>query len=295
MTRLLVTGSGGVIGQALLPLLKGYEVYAVTRGSARLPPDVTPVKTDLLNHNERRALIAELKPELCIHLAWDQQGADFRESLANSVWLFASFDLLDCFWQNGGRRFLFAGSSSEYDMHSGGFKEDGAVGEGSLYGQCKRLFTQVAGMYNKATTMEVAVARYFTVYGEHDRHEFGAIPSAIDSFARGLPVLCKSPFSIRDYISADDAAAATAALLDSGITGAVNIASGEPRAMREVFSLIAEIMGCPELLSFGDVPGTALTADVSRMHGELGYRCVVDFREGIARTVKWRLKNLRLP
>jgi nucleoside-diphosphate-sugar epimerase len=127
------------------------------------------------------------------------------------------------------------------------------------------------------------VARFFTVYGESDAHAFGAIPSAIRSFAEGRPVVCKSPWAIRDYVYARDAAAAILAILQSPARGVVNVASGRPRTMREVFSVIAEEMNCPHLLSFdeGNTSSDILAADVSRLTDELNFKCGTDFRDGV--------------
>lgn len=285
MKRLLVTGASGLLGRALLPKLPAdkYEVFAATSADA-----------DLLCETSRRRLIEGFKPDVIIHLAWSQQQG-FRESETNLEWLAASLDILRFFHKNGGERFIFAGSSSEYDAEEGMFSEDMGAAK-TQYGICKRKFTETLNAYGIRFGLKTVSARYFTVYGENDRHSFGAIPSAINTFLRGEGVLCQSPNTRRDYIYAGDAAAATVKLLESDITGAVNIASGSARTMREVFAVIARETGAENLLRFAEPSGAPdmLAADISRMRDELGYVCETSFDEGIKKTVEWWRNELGL-
>jgi nucleoside-diphosphate-sugar epimerase len=298
MKKLLVTGAGGLLGQALLPKLAydKYDIYALTTDAKRFitPYGVTPFEGNLLEESSRRALISDLRPDALIHLAWDQSEG-FRQSHANLNWLCASLDLLHNFQQCGGKRFLFAGSSSEYDGENGTFSEEQGFAE-TQYGVCKRSFTETAYKYAEAFGVSFVAARYFTIYGEHDRHLFGAIPSAIRSFLTDHRVICQSPDTIRDYVYVGDAACATVHLLESSMTGAVNIASGIPRTMREVFSSLAAELNAEQLLDFSANTANAevLTADIGRMKNELGYTCKTDFHSGLKKTIDWWRNTLEV-
>jgi nucleoside-diphosphate-sugar epimerase len=251
---------------------------------------VAPVSANLLSAVERESLFAETRPEILVHLAWDQRDASFKGGSSNLEWLAAGLDILRLFGANGGRRAIFAGSSSEYEAYSGGFAEDGAKRPMSQYGACKLALTDAALPYAAKFGIGLAVARYFTIYGENDSHEFGAIPMAIRSFSEGEPVRCNAPYAIRDYVYAGDAAAATVAILESGFSGIINVASGRPRTMKEVFKTIAEEMGCERLLSFNENLGRndVFVAQTSRLNDEIGFACATDFRDGIRRCVERR-------
>ena len=275
MKRVLVTGASGLLGRALLPRLldAGYEVHAVTTDAARLAfaPGAQAQTADLRDGAVCRAVVERVRPEALVHLAWDQKDAGFRNAPANLDWLSVSVNLLRAFYDCGGKRFLFAGTSSEYDGRSGRMEETAAARPVSMYGQCKRAFSETLQTFAGQYGVSAVTARYFTIYGEHDGHAFGAIPAATADFLAGRPL----------------------ELLESELCGAVNVASGVPRSMRAVFTALARAADALPLLSFEneDQPGDILVADTGRLNRELGFTCRMNFEEGLRRTVAWRRKQ----
>jgi nucleoside-diphosphate-sugar epimerase len=300
--RLLITGAGGVLGQALLlacsqlaQLTADYSFYIATTDIIKYASwnSFTPVRVDLLNQLDRESLIHNVNPDTLIHLAWDQSDAFFRRSVSNFDWLIAGLDLLRLFAHNGGKLAVFAGSGSEYESVMGCMAEDEHKRARSSYGECKLAFTNVALPYAEQHDLQLIVARYFTIFGEYDRHMFAAVPGTINSFLKKTSVICQSPYAIRDYIYAGDAADATLEILNSKFRGVVNVASGQPRTMREVFTVIAEEMDCLELLSFNENTRTddVFIADTSRLNNEIGFKCKTDFRVGIRKCIEWWRNN----
>ncbi len=97
---------------------------------------------------------------------------------------------------------------------------------------------------------------------------------------------------VRDFLHIEDAAGALAVLLDSPVTGAVNIASGVGVRVDEVVERLARLLGRPELVRRGvrpDRPGEPplLVADVVRLREEVGYRPRWELADGLAATVRW--------
>jgi nucleoside-diphosphate-sugar epimerase len=97
---------------------------------------------------------------------------------------------------------------------------------------------------------------------------------------------------IRDFLSVDELGHAFAALVDSAVAGPVNVASGEPVALRDLIELIARAAGHPELVRFGAVeprPGepSELVADVARLRDEVGWRPREPLAAGVGRAVAW--------
>jgi nucleoside-diphosphate-sugar epimerase len=89
-----------------------------------------------------------------------------------------------------------------------------------------------------------------------------------------------------------DVAGAFTALLESGVSGAVNIGSGVPVTVREVVDEVARATGRPDLVRPGALPARAgeppaLVADVTRLRDEVGFRPRHDLRSGIEDTVVW--------
>ena len=294
MEKVLITGAGGFLGQAVIKQLarkKQYDITAVISGRHRVdfPVDIHIKTANLLEEAERSKLIEEVHPQILLHLAWDQSHADFRETASNMRWLEASTSLLRYFVEQGGRRFLFAGTSSEYSSISGKAQETVRKLQMSMYGECKRAFSSIMANYCTRTGTQYIDARYFTIYGENDPHHFAAIPQAISDFLRDKPVVCKAPNTVRDYIYVEDAARATVMLLESDYCGIVNIGSGQPRMMRDVFSLIAKTLGKEHLLSFEneDTCERILVADTDILRNKLGFQLESRFEENMITVINW--------
>ena len=266
------------------------KLFAVTSRAEGMetPEGVTVETADLLDGNAVKGLIKRVRPDVCIHLAWDQRES-YRDSPSNYQWLAASIQLFAEFERAGGRQFLFAGSSGEYEDRVGGMAETPSARRMSRYGRCKKLASEL--FLSEDSGMRVQVARCFTVYGPGDTHQFGAIPAAICALLKGETVFCRSPRTIRDYIYIDDAVEAVLRLLRSGYCGAVNVGSGVPRSMREVFLEIGRQLNCPERISFHGEAGeeTMLVSDNTILRNALDFTPPTDFSEGIARSIAyWR-------
>jgi len=267
------------------------QLFAVTSraGGMDVPDGVAVEAADLLDGNAVKDLIERVRPDVCVHLAWDQGSADYRNSGSNYLWLAASILLFAQFREMGGRQFLFAGSSGEYEDRVGGIMETPRPRQMSRYGRCKKSASEL--FLAADSGIQVQVARCFTVYGPGDTHRFGAIPSAICTLLKGGTFSCRSPKSIRDYIYIDDAVEAVIRLLRSDYRGAVNIGSGIPRSMGEVFLEIGRQLHCPDRISFcgGAGGGNILVSDNTLLRDVLGFNPQTDFSEGIARSIAyWR-------
>lgn len=127
MKRVLITGASGFIGQHLLPFLqeKDYEVFPCYHSrKIDFPPCMHPVKANLLDQEERRALLKEVRPSHLIHLAWYVNPLDYMHSQENLEWMLASIDLFTEFGRNGGKRCLSVGSCAEYDWSESILEEE---------------------------------------------------------------------------------------------------------------------------------------------------------------------------
>lgn len=297
METLLITGAGGFFGTAVLKQLsqpEKYKIVAVTSGRKR---DVFPegIQTDTVNLlMDCEALIERNKPDIILHLAWGRQDGQARNSDANIEWLEASCKLLRAFVKNGGRRFVFAGTSSEYEDDDGLCHENPARTQMSMYGETKRAFSDVAKNYCQRAGLEFVDVRLFTLYGENDRHELGAIPTCIRTLINNQPFVCKAPNTIRDYVYVGDAARAIERIIGSNFIGTVNVSSGQPRSMREVFTLIADELGKRDLLSFENERecGLILVGNNALLLKDLQFNGFIPIEEGLKKTVDWWLENL---
>jgi nucleoside-diphosphate-sugar epimerase len=147
--------------------------------------------------------------------------------------------------------------------------------------------------YAEHTDLSLAWARIFFLYGPHEP-EARLIPLVIRNVLRGEPALCSHGSQIRDYLYVQDAAEALATILDSEFQGPINVASGEPIAIRDLVGRAAERLGRPDLIRLGALAPrptdvSLLLADTSRLRAEVGWRPRVTLEQGLDRTIDfWR-------
>jgi len=154
-----------------------------------------------------------------------------------------------------------------------------------------RVFARVYGM-------ETVVLRYFNVFGPHQdptSHYSGVLAVFCRRMLAGeQPTIYGDGEQSRDFTYIDNvvhanllAAAAPAARV-SGQT--MNTATGSRITLNETFRILRELTGYEGEPAYaagraGDIRDSL--ADI-RLAGELlGYKPVVDFREGLRRTVEW--------
>ena len=292
-----MTGASGFVGLPAVAELarRGEQVHALT--SRASPPQLAGVRWHLADLGEEsavRALVEELRPDVLLHLAWYVEPGLFWEARENVAWVERSLRLLRVFAEGGGRRAVMLGTCAEYDWSpaQGPLSEDSSpISPRTLYGVAKDATRRVSEALAERAGVELAWARLFFLYGPREAPQ-RLVPSVIRSLLAGEPVSTTLGTQRRDLLHVEDVARALATLLESAVTGAVNIASGKAITLAEVVDQIALTVARPELVLRGvlaDRPGepSLLQADVRRLREEVGFRPEIRLDEGIDRTVAW--------
>jgi nucleoside-diphosphate-sugar epimerase len=295
MTRLLITGAGGFIGRALIESLVergGNELHAVTWGTPKvsLSDRVSWHKCSLLDTGSVDALLAMLKPEALIQLAWCADHATYWKDPANFDWLSANLNIARAFVRQGGRRAVFAGTSAEYDW-SGQLplKEfETPLKPQMLYGSCKlAAYWSIKGFFEQEG-VSWAWARFFNPFGPHeDRRRL--IPKVCLRLLAGEKQDFDAALSQRDFLHVDDVGSALATLALSEVQGPVNVGSGAPTSVRKLVLTLARLMQKDDLVSFSATGGCAdaVVADVSRLREEVGWLPPRTIEERLQHTCDW--------
>lgn len=295
MQKVLVTGASGFIGSGLIESLvekNKYSIYGTTthrRNLEQYSHVINIEEVNLLNNNDIKNLIEKIKPDFIIHLAWKLEGNDsFQTSSENMEWLRASIFLIEQAVENNVKKFVFAGSSSEYNFSERPLIESDDMKCINLYGRCKKAVTDVCIDYCVNKNTDFVSARIFSVYGKYDNRTSRAIPEAIKKLCRNEKFYCNSPENKWDYIYISDAVNAIIKIMESDYKGIVNIGSGKVVTMREVFNIIGELMSKEDLIEFNSkFKEVGLVSDNKILENVIGYKCVVDIRSGLKETIKW--------
>lgn len=296
MKRIVVTGATGFIGRHCLPILEqnGYEIHAF---STRPPSDAKNSLThwheiDLFDRTKLKALMAELNPSHLLHLAWYVEAGKFYNSSKNYRWVQASLDLLLDFLECGGKRVAVAGSCAEYDWkYSCCIEGLTPMKPNTVYGACKYALQEMFSKLIDRGDVSGVWGRIFFLYGPYE-HPARLVSSVIRSLLMNRTADCSHGNQIRDFLYVKDVADAFVALLESNITGPVNIVSGEPCPLKKILFKIAEKMKRPDLIRLGvletpvDDP-EILVGDTTRLFKEVGWHPKYSMDRGIEETINW--------
>jgi nucleoside-diphosphate-sugar epimerase len=290
-----MTGATGFIGRHCLePLLeKGYEVHALTVDTtAGTPAGIQWHPLDIFDNEGLARLVGKVKPECLLHLAWYTAHGLYWTSAENLRWCRATLELLRLFAANGGRRVTVAGTCAEYDWTQG-LCQEGVTPESprTLYGVCKKAMHDITMAFAAQEGISAAWGRVFFLYGPGEYKE-RLVPSVVRALLEGREAHCTHGKQVRDFLHVEDVARAFVSILASDVTGAVNIGSGEPLALRELMMTVAKAVGREDLVRLGARPvppdePPILTAQVDRLTNETEWRPRYSLGEGIETTVAW--------
>ena len=290
--RVLVTGSAGFVGRAVVARLLGshHEVIALSRRATPAPSSsarLLAVHGDLLDRDGLERIVRRHEPDAVVHLA---ALTRVRESFAEPLRYFetnvgGTLNLLDALAAAGRRAlpFVSASTAAVYRPRERPLREDDAVAPVSPYAASKLAADQLIGFQAATGAIAAVTLRSFNVSGAAagavDRDETRLIPKALAVAAgRASHVTINGDGSVRrEYLHVADAADAYAAALAAARPGeqlVVNAGSGETVAVDEVVAAVEKATGRPVRVVRGPAqPEPAvLGSDLTRARAVLGWQ-----------------------
>ena len=282
--RVLLTGATGFIGrQCLTPLREaGHRVIALARGPTAADETIA---ADLLEPPQIGAALRQAQADALLHLAW-YGGPDRISAPANLEWAAATLRLVQSFCEHGGKRVVGVGSCAEYDWSDPVLHESTPLLPASLYGAAKASTALALTGASASLGVSLAWARLFFCYGPGAAPSYrlgGLIP---DRSAANGPDL-GGDLNARDILHSADIGRALVAILDSGVTGPINVGSGAATSTQEIIAAVTRQAGDPAVaVNSGPAHATGrhaeIIADVTRLRREVGFAPRIDLQKGVA-------------
>lgn len=236
--------------------------------------------------------ITEVGADTLIHVAWCTEPGVYWASVDNLRWMAASLQLVDAFLAGGGKRVVIAGTCAEYDWNYHTLTErETPLSPSTIYGQAKASLHTALATYTAKHDISFAWGHIFFPYGPREKRR-RLLSDLFYNLLNGIEMEVSDGKQVRDFMYVDDVARALVELAASDVRGPVNIASGEPKQLREIMEAAANAVGRRELIKIGARPPAAndppcLAASVSRLHDEVGFRPRYTLEDGIKATVSW--------
>ncbi len=197
-----------------------------------------------------------------------------------------------------GARFLMASTSEVYgdpEVHPQVETYRGNVdptGPRSVYDEAKRFAESLTMTMHRTHRVDVAIARIFNTYGPRLSPGDGRVVSNfIVQALRGEPLTVYGDGSqTRSLCFVDDEIAGLLALLDSSLTGPVNIGNPDERSMLDLANFVLEVTGSSSAISYEPLPTddpTRRCPDITLARTALGWEPTTSLRDGIERTIEY--------
>jgi len=201
--------------------------------------------------------------------------------------------------ESGVKRVVYASSSSVYgDTPTLPKKETMTCAPISPYAVSKYAGELYAQSFSRVLGLETVSLRYFNVFGprQHPTSQYAAvIPKFVRAMLQGeAPVIFGDGGQSRDFTYIDNVVSANLLACQAPaekVSGRVfNVAAGKSFSLNELYSALRDLTGYSGDASFssprgGDVRDSL--ADTGQAQQAIGYKTLVDFKDGLRRTVDW--------
>jgi dTDP-glucose 4,6-dehydratase len=303
--RVVVTGGAGFIGSHLCARLleRGCEVVCVDNLVTGALENVDGLFGQkgftFIHHNVSNYVHVPGPVDAVLHFASPASPRDYMDLPIQTLKV-GSLGTHNCLGlaKDKGARFILASTSEVYgDPHVHPQTEDywgnvNPVGPRGVYDEAKRFAEALTMAYHRAHGVDAGIVRIFNTYGEHMRPSDGrVISNFLVQALRGEPITVYGDGSqTRSFCYVSDEVAGILALLDSDLTGPVNIGNPDEFTVGELAKIVIELTGSSSEVVEEPLPvddPTQRRPDISLARAELGWEPNVPLRQGLAVTAEW--------
>ncbi len=311
LSKFLVTGAAGFIGRSIAAelLARGEKVRGQIRGIDNF---ITGQRSNLKGLDAMEFIEGDLRDPAACTRACEGIDTVFHEAALASVprsvadpvgtnehCVTATLNLLVAAREAGVRRVVYAGSSSAYgDTPTLPKHEAMTPNPISPYAAAKLAGEQYMRVFARVYGLETVVLRYFNVFGPYQdpaSHYSGVLAIFCRKMLAGeQPSIYGDGEQSRDFTYIENVVRANLLAANAPaekVSGRViNAATGVRFTLNQTFDTLRELTGYEGEPAYGEPRAGDIRdslADITLARELLGYEPLVDFREGLRRTVEW--------
>jgi dTDP-glucose 4,6-dehydratase len=171
------------------------------------------------------------------------------------------------------------------------------IGPRGVYDEAKRFAEAMTMAYHRHHGLHVRIVRIFNVYGPRMRPLDGRVVSNFITQALvGKPITVYGDGSqSRSFCYVEDEIRGFLALLDSDVTGPINIGNPDEFTMLELADIVLELTNSSSQVIFEPLPvddPTQRKPDLTLARSKLGWEPTIALREGLTRTIPYFAEQL---
>ena len=298
----LITGCNGFLGRSLLAALDPAEVViGIDVSPEAASPRIRYSRMDITERAAVADLFGRHEFSAVYHFAAITEHHEIvsRKNTTLATNLRGTMNLLECFEQSRGDRFLFASTGKVYGkMMGAGLNEDSPTEPTNILGKTKLIAESLIRFFAEGSSRRYAICRIFNIYGPAQKSSF-VVPAILTQLRAARRIRLGELSHKRDYIYIDDVVSALLTIawaeLPAGCS-VFNIASGEPRDVRDILTEIESLTGCP--IEVDTDPAKLRRDEYGSEYGNtarleaLGWRRREDFRDGLRKTIAYYAPEL---
>lgn len=297
MTKVLITGAAGFVGQHLARgcLARGWDVTGMDLRPASADGfDIHGI--DLLDRRTLQGLVKHV--DYVFHEGAVSSSPLFEPDPSHGVEVnvMGGLYLLQACAEAGVGRLVYASTSSLYGNLPVPWREDMALPAApNAYAASKLAFEYLAKVYTLRGELDTIGLRYFSIYGPGEEPK-GAYANMISQFLWAMrggnpPVVYGDGRQTRDFTHVDDVVRANLLAVETKRVGEViNVGTGRETSINTLVRTLSGLLAQP--LEPKYVPNPIRNyvhrtlADTSKAEKFLGFKAGISFEDGVTRLVR---------